>query len=115
MHKKMNYKKFPLDEELIKKARLLELAGDPTRIRILCFMFKYKKACVSDIAGSLDMSIASISHHLQVMRDNGFFTTERMGQNICYNLVENDAVKHLEKIICGEKKNKGLFKQFFKK
>lgn len=104
--------KFPLDDNLVKKARALELAGDPTRIRILCFMFKYRKACVSDIAESLEMSIASISHHLQVMRDNGFFTTERMGQNICYILVENEIVKHLEKIICGEK---GLFNKFFKK
>lgn len=100
----MIYIKFPINEALIKKARLLEIAGDPTRIRILCFMFKYRKACVSDIAESLDMSIASISHHLQVMRDNGFFTTERMGQNICYILADNIATKHLAKIICGGKR-----------
>lgn len=96
----MTYKKIPASESLIKKARLLELAGDSTRIRILCFMFQYKKACVSDIAESLDMSVASISHHLQIMRDNGFFTTERMGQNICYILAKNDFIKQLEKIIC---------------
>lgn len=98
--KTINHGKIALDEELIKKARLLELAGDPTRIRILCFMFKYKKACVSDIAESLDMSVASISHHLQIMRDNDFFTTERMGQNICYILVDNDFMRQLKKIIC---------------
>lgn len=94
------YKKFPVSAELAKKARLLALAGDPTRIRILCFMFEYKKACVSDIAESVGMSVAAISHHLQVMRDNGYFTTERMGTSICYIIVENDFTRQLEKVIC---------------
>lgn len=85
---------------MLSKARMLKLAGDPTRIRILCFMFKYKKACVSDIAESLDMTIASISHHLQMMKDNGYFTTVRMGNSICYVLVEHEFIKQLETIIC---------------
>lgn len=97
-----DYKKLKLTDELVRKARMLELAGDPTRIRILCFMFRYKKACVTDIADSLEMSIASISHHLQIMKDNGYFTTERMGVNICYILVESDFIAKLEKIICGK-------------
>ena len=95
------YTKVPLNGALLKKARMLDLAGDPTRIRILCFMFKYKKACVSDIAKSLDMTVASISHHLQIMKDNGFFATERMGQNICYILNEQKDVRRLERIVCG--------------
>lgn len=99
-NKKKPYKKFALGEELIRKARLLELAGNPARIRILCFMFEYKKACVSDIAESLDMTLPGISHHLQIMKDNGFFATERMGQNICYILVENDFMTQLKKVIC---------------
>lgn len=107
----MTYAKFPLNVGLVKKARVLSLAGGPTRIRILCFMFRYHKACVSDIAESLGMGIAGISHHLQLMRDNGFFVTERLGQNICYILVASDDVKYLEKIICG---NKGRLLNLFK-
>ena len=41
-------------KELVKKSRLLGLAGDQTRIRILCIMFQNRKACVSDIASSLE-------------------------------------------------------------
>lgn len=96
----LRYHRVPLDNDLIKKARLLALAGDRTRIRILCFMFRFKKACVSDIARSLDLSIACVSHHLRVMRDNGFFTSERRGNNICYILAENNFIKNLENIIC---------------
>ncbi|MBI2514703.1 helix-turn-helix transcriptional regulator [Candidatus Wolfebacteria bacterium] len=94
------YKLLPLTKTLTRKARLLALAGDPTRIRILCFMFRHKKACVSDVAQSLDMSIAAISHHLQIMRDNGFFSAERLGNNICYTLKNNEFIKGLKKIIC---------------
>lgn len=93
-------KTYQLTPELTKKARFLAIAGDATRIRILCYMFANKKACVSDIAEALDMSISSISHHLQIMRDNGFFETERMGNMICYILVKNQYIKKLEQIIC---------------
>lgn len=93
-------KQFRLSPNLTKKARLLELAGDPTRIRILCLMFEYREACVTDIAQSLGMSVASISHHLQMMRDNGLFETERLGNNICYKLIDNEFTRALKKIIC---------------
>jgi len=95
----ITFKKFPLNQNLVLKSRLLAVAGDQTRIRILFFMFEYKKACVSYIAESLGMGITCISHHLQLMRDNGFFTTERTGNNICYILQENELTDSLKKII----------------
>ncbi|MBI5729066.1 MAG: winged helix-turn-helix transcriptional regulator [Candidatus Magasanikbacteria bacterium] len=97
---KPSYKKIPLKPEMVRKARLIELAGDPTRLRILCFMFEYGEACVSDIAESLDMSVNAVSHHLQIMRDNGYFETERVGSMICYKLIRNEFTKQLEKLIC---------------
>lgn len=93
-------KAYPLTRRLVQTSRLLALAGDQTRIRILCLMFEHKTACVSDIATSLGMSIASISHHLQIMRDNGLFTTERDGTTICYTLVHNEFTAKLKKIVC---------------
>jgi len=91
---------YQLTAELTKKSRLLAIAGDQTRIRILCFMFERKKACVSEIAVGLGMSVSAISHHLQIMRDNGLFTTERKGNMICYRLDYNPFVRKLEKLIC---------------
>ncbi|TSD05603.1 MAG: transcription regulator ArsR [Parcubacteria group bacterium Greene0714_7] len=97
---KITYKKIALSPELTKRARLLSLAGDETRVRILCFMFEYGEACVSDIAESLDMPVNTVSHHLRMMKDNGFFASERMGTNICYKLVRNSFINNLEKAIC---------------
>lgn len=105
MHRTI-YKKFPLDAELEKRARLIALAGDETRIRIFCFLFEYGEACVSDIAESLDVSINTISHHLRMMKDNGLVASERMGVNICYKLIRNVFVNHLEQAICGQTNKK---------
>ncbi len=96
----IHYKKIPLDPELTKRARLLALAGDETRIRIFCFMFQYGEACVSDIAESLDMNINTVSHHLRMMKDNSLLTSEKMGTNVCYKLVRDEFVSNLEKAIC---------------
>ena len=96
----MKYKKIPLDQVLVKRARLLALAGDETRIRIFCFMFEYGEACVGDIAESLDANINTISHHLRMMKDNGLLTSERMGTNICYKLVVDGFTKNLKRAIC---------------
>lgn len=96
----MRYRKISLDQEISKKARLLELSGDETRIRILCFMFEYGEGCVGDIAESLDVSINTTSHHLRIMKDSGFLVSERMGVNICYKLIRNKFIDDLERVIC---------------
>ncbi|MBI2355877.1 MAG: winged helix-turn-helix transcriptional regulator [Candidatus Doudnabacteria bacterium] len=89
-----------LTKDLARRARLLELAGNPTRIRILCVLYERGEVCVSDIAKSLNMSIASISHHLQIMKDNGLVEDERMGNSICYKPVKNELTNKLKKFIC---------------
>lgn len=89
-----------LSQDLIHKAELLRMAGDPIRIRILYFMFERKYACVSDIAESLDAPLNVVSHHLQKMKNAGYFETERMGTAICYKLIENSFIKRLERLIC---------------
>ena len=94
------YKKISIDDVLLKRVRLLSLAGDETRIRILCFLFEYEEGCVSDIAESLDVSINTVSHHLRMMKDVGLVESERMGVNICYKIVRDEFVKNLERTIC---------------
>ncbi len=94
-------KKFPLKPETEKLARWLALAGDPTRIRIFCLLYEQKEACVTEIAEGLDMSVANISHHLQLLRDNGLCEMERMGNTVCYRLAQNEFTKQLKVIVCG--------------
>ncbi len=93
-------KKYPLTAKTEKLARWLGLAGDPTRLRILCLMYEQEEACVTQISESLGMTIANISQHLQLMRDNGLCEAERRGNTICYRLVKNDFTDQLKMIVC---------------
>jgi ArsR family transcriptional regulator len=95
------YKKFPLDATLARRARLLSIAGDETRIRIICFLYVYGEGCVSDIAESLGVSVNTTSHHLRMMKDVGLLSSERMGVNICYKLIRDEFIDSLEEVICG--------------
>jgi len=90
----------PVTQDLAKKARILTLAGDKARIRILCTLFEYKDVCVTDIAESLQMSIASVSHHLQVLQGNELIVSHREGKNICYSLNKTPLIKYIRQFIC---------------
>lgn len=89
-----------LGPNLLAKARVFSLIGDKTRLRILCFMFEKKHACVSEIAEELSLSVANISYHLQLLKKDDFFETHRMGNEICYELIESNLIKKLRSFIC---------------
>lgn len=84
---------------LEQKARIFSLFGDPTRLRILQILVKKKPIKVSDIAEGVGMSVACISHHLQLLKDSKLVTTKREGNNIFYQLKTNAIVKSLEPLI----------------
>ena len=81
-------------------AKLMRTAGDESRLKILCVIFNEKKVCVSDIAHILGLSIASTSHHLQVMSKEGLISSIREGKRICYQLPEGPFIKDLKQFIC---------------
>ena len=81
-------------------AKLMRTAGDENRLKILCVIFNEDKVCVSDIAKSLGLSIAIVSHHLQVMSKEGLVMPNREGKRICYRLPRKPFIKDLKKFIC---------------
>lgn len=81
-------------------AKLMRTAGDESRLKVLCIIFGKKKVCVSDIAKELNMSVAIISHHLQVMSKEGLVVPVREGKRICYKLPKDKFVMDLKKFIC---------------
>ena len=81
-------------------AKLMRTVGDESRLKILCVIFNDKKICVSDIAEELNMSVAIVSHHLQVMAKEDLVVARREGKRICYELPKGPFVKDLKKFIC---------------
>lgn len=80
-------------EQFLGLARLFFAAADPARIRILLTLQRRGEACVSDLADELDMSVAAVSHHLQLLRECRCLKTIRMGRMICYRFVSNRFTK----------------------
>jgi DNA-binding transcriptional ArsR family regulator len=71
--------------------------ADPTRRRILQLL-KTKDLAAGEIAGNFEMAFASVSHHLQVLRDAELVQSRRDRQYIIYSLnttVFQDALQHL--------------------
>jgi len=71
--------------------------ADPTRRRIL-ELLRDDDLAAGEVAGHFEMAFASVSHHLQVLRDAGLVQSRRDGQHIIYSLnttVFQDALQHL--------------------
>ena len=65
---------------------LLAAAADPTRLAILRQLSDCDEVCACDFTSCCDVSQPTVSHHLKVLRDAGWVTTERRGTWIWYAL-----------------------------
>ena len=81
-------------------AKLMRVAGDECRLKILCVIFSKNKICVSEIAQKLGLSVAIVSHHLRVMSKENLLIPVRDGKKICYELSKEYFVDDLKKFIC---------------
>ena len=50
---------------------LLTVAGNDTRLKILCLLAQEHELCVCDMADVTGMTVSSISHQLSKLRANG--------------------------------------------
>lgn len=59
--------------------------ADPNRQKILSILRKGEKP-VADIAASLDITLATLSHHLDILRRADLVSSRRSGRQIFYAL-----------------------------
>ncbi len=89
-----------MEKSLNELSKKLRIASDPNRMKILCLLFRNKGICVSEISNKLGLSIAIVSHHLQVLSKNGILQPIRKGKTICYKLTETNFTKDFQNLIC---------------
>ncbi|MFQ5746319.1 MAG: autorepressor SdpR family transcription factor [Gemmatimonadota bacterium] len=65
--------------------RTVRVLGDPTRRGILKAL-RSRDLRAGEIADMFPITAASISHHLNVLRDAGLVTSVRSGRHIVYSL-----------------------------
>lgn len=66
--------------------RLLQAAADPSRLAILRQLSAQATVCACDFTSCCDVAQPTVSHHLKVLRDAGWVSTERRGASIWYTL-----------------------------
>lgn len=70
--------------------KLLSIAGNDVRLKILFLLNMENELCPCDIADILEMSMPAISQHLRKMKDAGLIASRREGQTLYYSLVKSE-------------------------
>lgn len=76
---------------------LLQALADPTRLAILRQLAAGDGVCACDLTSCCDVSQPTVSHHLKVLREAGWVTSERRANWIWYRL-RPEAAERLEQI-----------------
>lgn len=71
-------------------SKLLSIAGNQVRLKILFLLNMEKELCPCDIADILEMSVPAISQHIRKIKDAGIISSRREGQTIYYSLNEDE-------------------------
>lgn len=75
--------------------------SDPNRRTILSLL-KKSELTVGEIAVSLDITMATLSHHLDILRRANLVSSRRAGRNIFYSLnlsVAEEVIAEISKLI----------------
>ena len=73
--------------------RLLQAAADPTRLSILRQLRGTDSVCACDFTACCDVAQPTVSHHLKVLREAGWVTSERRGSWVYYSLSPDAAAR----------------------
>jgi len=65
-------------------APMFKALGDPVRLRLLSMIASTAEICVCELTEAFDLSGATISHHLRVLREAGLVDCERRGTWVYY-------------------------------
>jgi len=83
------------EKSLSQLSRLLALAGNGVRLKILFLLEEENELCPCDLSDILGMSIPAVSQHLRKLKDGNVIEGRRAGQTIFYSLkAENLSLLH---------------------
>jgi ArsR family transcriptional regulator len=71
-------------EAAVQLAPLFKALSDPVRLRLLSLIASTTEVCVCDLTEAFQLTGATISHHLRVLRETGLVDCERRGTWVYY-------------------------------
>jgi ArsR family transcriptional regulator, arsenate/arsenite/antimonite-responsive transcriptional repressor len=89
----------PMDSETsVAVALRLRVLADPVRLQLLSLLLASDEICTCDLAPSVGVTEATVSHHLAQLRKGGFVDSERRGMNVYYR-AHRDTLEALARVI----------------
>jgi len=67
-------------------AKIMNLAGNETRLKILYLIYKEKDICVCDLSDVLGFSVSAISQQLKKLKAGNLITDQKVGKTIYYSI-----------------------------
>jgi len=77
-----------IEPEIAKVAKVLNLAGNEVRLKILFLIYNEGEMCPCDLSDVLNMTVPAISQHLRKMKDGNLIKDNKVGQTIFYKLID---------------------------
>ncbi len=90
-HERVGVAHIPNEEILDKMTKILKIAGDKTRLKILYSLLAGEK-CVCEIQDDIGASQSLVSHQLKILRDNNLVKTNKHGNHVFYSLSDSHVV-----------------------
>jgi ArsR family transcriptional regulator, lead/cadmium/zinc/bismuth-responsive transcriptional repressor len=86
-------------------SKIMNLAGNETRLKMLYIIYKEKQVCVCDLSDILNSSVSAVSQHLRKLKDGNLITDKKEGKTIYYSIKE-ESLEVLLSIFIQISKNK---------
>lgn len=83
------------EEEIVDMADFFKVFGDPTRLRILFYLWQVSECGVNGISEALKISQSAVSQQLKLLRASRLVRFRKDGRNIIYRLSDD----HITKIL----------------
>ncbi len=80
-----------INNSISKFSKVLNLAGNEVRLKILYLLHKEGEMCPCDLSDVLSMTVPAISQHLRKMKDGGIVIDKKVGQTVFYSVIEENA------------------------
>ena len=77
------------DGSITRLSKVLNLAGNGVRLKILYLIYKEEQLCVCDLSDILNMNVSAISQHLRKLKDGNILFDRKVGQIINYFINED--------------------------
>lgn len=88
----------PQFEYFSETSSIFQQLDDPSRLRIL-WLLCHCEECVINIAASVEMSTAAVSHHLRTLKAHNLVSSKRSGKEVYYKIANNTKANLIHKMI----------------